>query len=128
MITPSSKRTRLVTAIAAIGFIALLVAGPFASSERSEMLFALALILDTALLIAFLSRRPAFALAVPAVVFGGLLVAGALKFQYLTTPLLAPDLVYFLNRDLLDVATRYPSVMTALVGGAVLIPGLLILV
>ena len=54
MITPSSKRTRLVTAIAAIGFIALLVAGPFASSERSEMLFALALILDTALLIAFL--------------------------------------------------------------------------
>ncbi|HTI95880.1 MAG TPA: hypothetical protein VL425_05145, partial [Rudaea sp.] len=97
---PLPKRTRIVAAIAAIGFIALLVAGPFASSERGEMLFALALILDTALLIAFLSRRPAFALAVPAIVFGGLLIAGALKFKYLTTPLLAPDLVYFLNRDL----------------------------
>jgi len=125
---PPPKRTRIVAAVAAIGFIALLVAGPFASSERGELLFALALILDSALLIAFLSRRPAFALAVPAVVFGGLLIAGALKFQYLTTPLLAPDLVYFLNRDLLDVATRYPSVMMALIGGAVLIPGLLILV
>ena len=125
---PLPKRTRIVTAIAAIGFIALLVAGPFASNERSETLFALALIVDTALLIAFASRRPAFALAVPTIVFGGILVAGALKFKYLTTPLLAPDLVYFLNRDLLDVATRYPSIMAALIGGAVLIPGLLILV
>ena len=41
---PLPKRTRIVTAIAAIGFVALLVAGPFASSERGEMLFALALI------------------------------------------------------------------------------------
>ncbi|MDE1884917.1 MAG: sulfatase-like hydrolase/transferase [Xanthomonadaceae bacterium] len=125
---PLQKRTRIVTWLAALGFVALLTAGPLASSARSESLFALVLIVDTALLIAFLSRRPAFALAVPAVVFGGLLIAGALKFQYLTTPLLAPDLVYFLNRDLLDVARRYPSVMIALAGGAVLIPGLLILV
>lgn len=127
MTPPPRKRTRIVTVIAAIGFAALLIAGPLASGERSETLFALALIVDTVLLIAFLSRRPAFALAVPAVVFGGLLIAGALKFQYLTTPLLAPDLVYFLNRDLLDVARRYPSVMAALTGGAVLIPGLLVL-
>jgi phosphoglycerol transferase MdoB-like AlkP superfamily enzyme len=41
--------------------------------------------------------------------------------------LLAPDLVYFLNRDLLEVATRYPSIMLALIGGALLIPGLLII-
>ena len=34
-----------------------------------------------------------------------------MKFHYLTTPLLAPDLVYFVNRDLLDVATRYPPIM-----------------
>lgn len=125
---PLPKRTRIVTAVAAIGFIALLIAGPFASSERDECLFALALIAASALLVAFASRRPAFALAVSTVVFGGLLVAGAIKFKYLTTPLLAPDLVYFLNRDLLDVAHHYPSIMVALIAGAVLIPGSLILV
>ena len=50
-----------------------------------------------------------------------------LKFKYLTTPMLAPDLVYFVNRDLFDVALHYPPIMLALVAGAILIPGLLIL-
>src|SRR5487761_2016527 len=128
MTAPTLRRTHIVTWLAALGFAALLIAGPLASSARIEALFALALILDSVLLIAFASRRPAFALALPSVIFGGILIAGALKFQYLTTPLLAPDLIYFLNRDLLDVARRYPSVMLALSGGAVLIPGLLIAV
>jgi phosphoglycerol transferase MdoB-like AlkP superfamily enzyme len=128
MMAASPKRTRIVTALAAIGFSALLVVGPFSSRERDECLFALALIVTCALLVAFATRRLAFALAVPTVVFGALLIAGAIKFKYLTTPLLAPDLYYFLNRDLLDVAHHYPSVMVALIGGAILIPGLLILV
>jgi hypothetical protein len=51
-----------------------------------------------------------------------------MKFHYLTTPLLAPDLVYFLNRDLIDVATRYPPIMFSLIAAAILIPGLLYLV
>lgn len=128
MKSPVPRRTRVVTLLAAAGLVALLVFGPFASSAQDEALFALALILDSVLLIAFATRRPAFSLAVPAIAFGGILIAGALKFQYLTTPLLAPDLIYFLNRDLFDVATRYPSVMVALVAGAILIPGLLIAV
>lgn len=122
----SARRSRWITTLAVIGFLAVLIAGPLTASGGSETLFALALILDSALLVAFLSRRFAFALAVPSVIFGGILIAGALKFHYLLTPLLAPDLVYFLNRDLLDVATRYPSIMIALIGGAILIPGLLI--
>ena len=126
--TPLPTRTRLITALALIGFVTLLIAGPLTDTARKEQLFALALIFDSALLVAFLSRRFAFALAVPGVIFGGLLIAGALKFKYLTTPLLAPDLFYFLNRDLLDVAKRYPSIMLALIGGVILIPGLLILV
>ena len=126
--TPLPTRTRIITALAIIGFVTLLIAGPLTDTGRKEQLFALALIFDSALLVAFLSRRFAFALAVPGVIFGGLLIAGALKFKYLTTPLLAPDLFYFLNRDLLEVATRYPSIMIALIGGAILIPGLLILV
>lgn len=124
MTSATPRRTHIVTWLAALGFAALLIAGPFASSARIEALFALALILDSVLLIAFASRRPAFALALPSVIFGGILIAGALKFQYLTTPLLAPDLIYFLNRDLLDVARRYPTVMLALAGGVVLIPSL----
>jgi phosphoglycerol transferase MdoB-like AlkP superfamily enzyme len=124
---PGVRGARVVTTIAAIGFFALLIAGPLANGEFSESLFGVALIVDCALLIAYLTRRLAFALAVPGIVFGGLLVAGTLKFHYLTTPLLAPDLVYFVNRDLLDVATRYPSIMVALVAGAILVPGLLAL-
>jgi len=126
--TAVPKRARVTTILAGLAFVAVLVCGPLYDTPWNERWFALALILDAALLIAFLTRRPAFALTLPAVIFGTLLIAGALKFAYLTTPLLAPDLIYFLNRDLLEVATRYPSVMTALVGGAILIPGLLILV
>ncbi len=122
----SATRGRWVTILSIIGFLAVLIAGPLTASGRSEQLFGLALIFDSVLLFAFLTCRFAFALAVPAVTFGGLLVAGALKFHYLLTPLLAPDLVYFLNSDLLDVATRYPSIMAALIGGAILIPGILI--
>jgi phosphoglycerol transferase MdoB-like AlkP superfamily enzyme len=121
-------RTRIVTVFAALGFAALLVVGPFAAREREECLFALSLIVSCTLLIAFATRRAAFALATPAIVFGAVLIAGAIKFKYLTTPLLAPDLYYFLNRDLLDVARHYPVVMIALVAGAILVPGLLALV
>jgi phosphoglycerol transferase MdoB-like AlkP superfamily enzyme len=126
MATP--RRTRLLIVVTGLAFAAVLLLGPLNGTPWNERCFALALICDFTLLIGFLSRRPAFALTVPAIIFGGLQIAGALKFTYLTTPLLAPDLFYFLNKDLLDVATRYPSVMMALVGGAIFIPGSMIVV
>ena len=125
--TPAIRRARFASILAAAGFVLLLTAGPLNNGEFLERLFGVALILDVALLVAFATRRVAFALALPSVVFGSLLIAGTLKFHYLTTPLLAPDLVYFVNTDLLDVATRYPSIMIALVAGAILIPGLLVI-
>jgi phosphoglycerol transferase MdoB-like AlkP superfamily enzyme len=125
--TATPRRARILIVIAGLAFAAVLLLGPLNGTPWNERWFALALIFDAALLIAFLSRRPAFALTVPAVIFGALQIAGALKFIYLTTPLLAPDLFYFVNRDLLDVATRYPSIMIALIGGLILIPGLMIL-
>jgi phosphoglycerol transferase MdoB-like AlkP superfamily enzyme len=125
--TPSIRRARFETILAAAAFILMLAAGPLSNGDLLEALFGVALILDFALLVAFATRRIAFSLALPSIVFGGLLIAGTLKFHYLTTPLLAPDLVYFVNKDLLEVATRYPSIMIALVGGAILIPGLLII-
>jgi hypothetical protein len=122
------RATRILTTTAALGFLALLACGPLIEATLSERLFSVALLVSVVVLVTFASRRPAFALALPTVLFGAILIGSALKFHYLTSPLLAPDLVYFLNRDLLDVATRYPPIMFALVAGAIVIPGLLLLV
>ena len=69
-------------------------------------------------MLAFLTRRLIFAFALPVVLFGGVLISSYMKFHYLTTPLLAPDLVYFVNRDLLEVAMRYPPIMIAIISAA----------
>lgn len=121
------KKTRVITVVALLGFAVLLVLGPLDQASLTERLFATALLLSSILLVLFVTGRFAFALVLPTLIFGGLQVASVLKFHYLTTPLLAPDLVYFVNRDLLEVAMHYPSIMTAIVAGAILIPGLLIL-
>jgi phosphoglycerol transferase MdoB-like AlkP superfamily enzyme len=123
---PVPRTTKIFTIIAAIGFFTLLVFGPVLEASLCEQLFSIALVLDAVLLVAFATRRPAFAMALPSVLFGGVLVASALKFHYLTTPLLAPDLIYFVNRDLIDVAGRYPPIMASLILGVIAIPGLLI--
>jgi len=122
-----SGSARAVTWIAAVALSLVLTFGPLGDTAWAERGFGTALVLCSALLLALATRRVAFALAAPAIIFGTLLVAGTLKFRYLTTPLLAPDLAYFLNRDLYEVATRYPGIMVALIGGAILIPGLLVL-
>jgi phosphoglycerol transferase MdoB-like AlkP superfamily enzyme len=122
------RSTRFITIIAVLGFLTLLICGPLLEATVTERLFAFALLSSAVVLTAFATRRPAFALALPTVLFGGILVASALKFHYLTAPLLAPDLVYFVNRDLVDVAKRYPPIMFSLIAGAVLIPGLLFVV
>jgi phosphoglycerol transferase MdoB-like AlkP superfamily enzyme len=124
----SPQINRIVMIVVAIGFLALLIFGPLLEATLTEQLFSVALVAASVVVVIFATRRPAFALALPTILFGAILIASALKFHYLTAPLLAPDLVYFLNRDLLDVATRYPLIMFALVAGAILIPGLLYLV
>jgi len=124
---PAPKRTRVITVVALLGLAVLLVFGPLDQASVIERLFATSLLLSSILLVVFVTGRFAFALVLPTLIFGGLQVASVLKFHYLTTPLLAPDLVYFVNRDLLEVATRYPSIMTAILGGTILIPGLMIL-
>src|SRR5512142_155847 len=117
------RRTRIVTYVAAACFLALLVCGPLIEASLSECLFSAALVFTAVVLTAFVTRRPAFALALPTVVFGTVLIASVIKYHYLATPLLAPDLVYSVNRDLLEVATRYPPVMAAIIAGTILIPG-----
>jgi phosphoglycerol transferase MdoB-like AlkP superfamily enzyme len=121
------RRSKIFALLVLAGFLALVIAGPLTEATLVERVFSLTLILATIVLLAFLTRRLIFAFALPTVIFGGVLISSYLKFHYLTTPLLAPDLVYFVNRDLLEVATRYPPIMIAIVGAVVLIPTVLIL-
>jgi phosphoglycerol transferase MdoB-like AlkP superfamily enzyme len=121
------RRSKALALLVLIGFIALVMFGPLSEASWIERGFSLTLLLATIALIAFASRRLIFAFALPTVIFGGVLISSYLKFHYLTTPLMAPDLVYFVNADLLEVATRYPPIMISIILAVVLIPSILIL-
>ena len=80
----------------------------------------------TALLISFATARFALAMLVAALVFGAIEIAGMLKFIYLQTPVLAPDLQYFINRDTIGVIARYPTLAGVCLAAVILIPVLLL--
>ena len=63
------------------------------------------------MLSSFATARIAFALLVATLFFGAIVIAGALKFVYLQTPVLAPDLEYFVNKDTIGVIARYPMLL-----------------
>ncbi len=121
------RRSKLLFLIALVAFGLLIIFGPLSEATWIERAFSATLILANVAFIAFLTRRLLFAFILPTVIFGGILIASAMKFHYLTTPLMAPDLVYFVNRDLLDVALHYPPILLAVACALVAIPGLLIL-
>ena len=121
------RRSKILALIIFAGFVVLLALGPLTEATWIERGFSATLIVATIVLLAFLTRRLIFAFALPVVLFSGVLISSYMKFHYLTTPLLAPDLVYFVNRDLLEVATRYPPIMIAIITAAILIPGIIVL-
>ena len=121
------RRSKLLHLAVFAAFVALIALGPLCEATWIERAFSSTLILACVALIAFLTRRVLFAVALPTVLFGGILIASAMKFHYLTTPLMAPDLVYFVNRDLLDVALHYPPILIAIGAAAIAIPAVLIL-
>src|SRR4029077_6170133 len=63
------RTTRIITAVAALGFVTLLICGPLLEATQNEQLFALALVVTAVVLIAFATRRPAFSLALPTILF-----------------------------------------------------------
>src|SRR6185312_3995927 len=73
------------------------------------------------------ARESAFA----ACILGGsillLVIAANLKFRYLSTPLLAPDLVYYFNAEIADTLLRYPFIIGAIAVTIILVPLLLVL-
>lgn len=117
---------RALRIFALVAFLALIAFGPLTEHTWIERLFTLTLALEVALVFAFATARFAFALFVATLVFGAIEIAGALKFVYLQTPVLAPDLEYFVNKDTIGVIARYPTLLGASLAAVIGIPLLLI--
>jgi phosphoglycerol transferase MdoB-like AlkP superfamily enzyme len=126
-IEPVPRGVRALRIFALIVFVALIAFGPLTEHTWSERIFTAALVLLSALLVLFATARTAFALLVAALAFGVVEIAGTLKFTYLTAPVLAPDLEYFVNRETIGVIARYPLLLGVALAAVILIPLLLIL-
>ncbi|MBZ0222972.1 MAG: sulfatase-like hydrolase/transferase [Dokdonella sp.] len=127
MTSAGARRTFILRALAVVLFAALVVFGPLAENTADEKVFAATAILLSLLFVLMASARIAFALIAVSLLFGAIEIAGRLKFLYLQTPLLAPDLEYFLNSGTLEVFSHYPLLLGVGIGALVLIPLLLVL-
>lgn len=121
---PRHYRTRMLRLIGFAALLALLVFGPLAEHTTPEKIFAATLVVSTLLIVLFASGRSAFSLLFVALLFGAVETAARLKFIYLTTPLLAPDLEYF-NVGTIEVITHYPLLLSVSIAALLLIPLLL---
>ncbi len=121
------RQSKILIAIALVAYVALLFAGPWNEAILPDRLFSFSLVLSVTLLTVFLSRRLGFSLILSTLVFGTILISSQLKFIYLTTPLLAPDLMYFTAQDLWEVLLHYPSLLGIALFLMVLVPASLIL-
>ncbi len=128
MTTPAPARDRPAgwRAFALLAFIAILIFGPASENTFAEKIFALTLLLLLLLAALFASARVAFPLLLAALVFGAIESAAQLKFLYLTTPLLAPDLEYFITDETIEVISHYPLLLGASIVAIALIPLLLV--
>lgn len=123
---PRTRRIALVLRVLApLAFAALLVLGPLSENTTGEKLFAATLVSITLLGLLCASARIGFALLLAAVAFGTIELAGRVKFAYLMTPLLAPDLEYFINADTAEVISHYPALLAGCVAILLLVPLLL---
>lgn len=120
------RRRRVMRVVAVVAFVALLVFAPLSEKAPLEKMYTLVIVCCTALALLFASARLSFALMLPTVVFGLLKAASMLKFEYLLTPVLAPDLEYYINRDTLELIGRYPILLGFTLGMSALVPLLLV--
>lgn len=100
--------------------------GPLAEHSGSDMLFAGTILAGLVLVATAASGRPAFGLVAGCFPVLLLVAAGRIKFQYLSTPLLAPDLMYDLNAEVAQTLLRYPFILTAIALALTLAPLLLV--
>jgi phosphoglycerol transferase MdoB-like AlkP superfamily enzyme len=118
-------RTGLLRAFALLVFLVFVAFGPLSEHTAQEMIFAGTLVLLALLAFLFASARLAFSLLLVSFLFGAVEIAGRLKFLYLTTPLLAPDLEYF-NRGTVETITHYPLLLGISLAVLILVPLLLL--
>ncbi|HEX7369936.1 MAG TPA: LTA synthase family protein [Rhodanobacteraceae bacterium] len=113
-------------ALATLIFVVTLWLGPLAEQSTIEIVFATCLLIGLVGLAIATSGRLAFGLLAGSLPMLLLVIAANLKFQYLSTPLLAPDLVYYFNAEIAKTLLRYPFLIAAIVAAIVLVPLLLV--
>jgi len=103
-------------------FAALWGVGPLREATLMDRSFSSTLLVGTAAILMFSTRRMAFSLMLTTAFYGLILLSSYLKFQYLTAPLMAPDLVYFVNKDLLDLFFHYPALLSTTIVVLIMVP------
>ncbi len=124
---PATARTTAgMRVVAVLLFVAMMGFGPLSENTAAEKVFASTLVGIVLLAAVFASGRLSFSLVFTALLFGLIEAAGRFKFLYLNTPLLAPDLEYFVNRETLELFTHYPPLLASGLAALLLVPLLLI--
>lgn len=112
--------------LAIVVLLATLRFGPLAEQTRAEVWFAIAILAGMITFAIAASGRLAFGLVAGCLPMLLVVIAANLKFQYLSTPLLAPDLVYYFNAEIAQTLLQYPFIMAAIVAALLLVPLLLV--
>lgn len=123
---PSHRHRGWQLALALALLLATLWLGPLAEHTALERVFGACILAGMVLFAVAASRRLAFGLAAGSLPMLLLVIAANLKFRYLETPLLAPDLVYYANAEIAQTLLRYPFILAAIMAALVLVPLLLV--
>ncbi|MCB1577603.1 MAG: hypothetical protein KDI81_09745, partial [Xanthomonadales bacterium] len=122
----NARRRSLLRVFALLAFLAMLACVPLAEKLDLEKEFALAVVCAGTLVLLFATARTSFALLLVAVLVGTLATASMFKLEFLLTPVLAPDLEYYINTQSLEWLGRYPVLLAFVVVTLLLVPLLLI--
>jgi phosphoglycerol transferase MdoB-like AlkP superfamily enzyme len=113
--------------LASLVLLATAWLGPVGEHTVLETVFAACILAGSILLAIGASRRVTFGVVAGCLPMLLVVIAANLKFRYLSTPLLAPDLVYYFNAEIAETLLRYPFILAAIAAAIVLTPLLLVL-
>jgi phosphoglycerol transferase MdoB-like AlkP superfamily enzyme len=119
------SRGWLLAFAAAIALVTLRF-GPLAEQTALAQVFASCILGGMILLAIAASGRVAFGLVTGCLPMLLLVIAANIKFRYLSTPLLAPDLVYYFSVEIAKTLLQYPFIIAAIVAALILAPLLLV--
>ncbi|HJU08246.1 MAG TPA: sulfatase-like hydrolase/transferase, partial [Rhodanobacteraceae bacterium] len=118
-------RYPLLLCFGAVLFVCAFVNGPLTEGTSVESAFAAAILCALVLVAIALSGRIAFGLIAGSMPMLLLEIAANLKFKYLATPLLAPDLYYYFNWQTVETLLNYPLLIAAIIAALIIVPLLL---